>query len=512
MSNLKLDKAQRQSPIGVAVIFFKNLRRAINFFLAVIVVQFGANFKMLGLNVWHWGIIVGILFLIISYLQYLKFFFYVEGGNFVIEKGVLRQEKTNVPFGRIQTVNTTQNIIQQIFGVVALSIDTAGSVAKEIEISALPRSYAERLEDYLMSRKYEELGEEQEQLEEEQEAPDKEKLKREEAAQWRKKEPLVTLNFKDLLRVGFTENHLRSGLLLFAILNGYIWQFEEYLLEPFEPYLEQTANTFLASWVLLLPIVLILFLVVSILSSMVRVLLQYFNLKFFLTPAGIFMQSGLLKRSEYRIPHRKIQYFRWSSNPLRKMIGYKTMNIKQAGGQDLGERKTVSIPGLKSRPLVNVIQTFYPERRQSKFIRFDAAFLLAQQYFFWFGVLPSLVVSAVFYFNHFMLWFYLPLIPFLVLVGYWVYQYQQSVQLRLNTAVIEIKKGWVFPSHVSMKHYKLQNVSLQQSIFQKRRNLATLTLHTAAGSEVMPHISYQAAITLYNYLLYKIESSDKGWM
>jgi putative membrane protein len=224
------------------------------------------------------------------------------------------------------------------------------------------------------------------------------------------------------------------------------------------------------------------------------------------------MQSGLFKRSEYNIPHNKIQYFKWSSNPLRRFIGYQTMRIKQAGSQEVGARKTVSIPGLKKRDLVKVLQTFYPQRHQGRSSTFKADFLLAQQYFFWMGILPALAVATLFYFQNFIWLFYLPLAVFLVVVAWLIYRYAQTVQLRVNEAVVELKKGWLFPSQVSIKHYKLQNISYKQSVFQKRKNLASLVLYTAAGAEAMPHIPALQAKALYNYLLFKIESSDKGWM
>ena len=140
MNNLELSKPQRQSILGVAVIFFSNLRKAFNFFLAVVFVNLGTKFRILSLGLEEWAYILSAVFLVISYLQFLKFTFYIKGDNFVIEKGVLSQEKINVPFARIQTVNTHQNIIQRILGVVGLKIDTAGSIQNEIQIPALVRS------------------------------------------------------------------------------------------------------------------------------------------------------------------------------------------------------------------------------------------------------------------------------------------------------------------------------------------------------------------------------------
>lgn len=501
-NRLNLHQPKRQSIVGVAVIYLKNLRRAINFFLVFIFVQFGTNFSMLGLGITGWGIVLALAFLVISYLQYLKFYFYVQGDQFIIEKGVLQQEKTNVPFGRIQTVNTTQNVIQQFFGVVGLKIDTAGSAGQEIEISALEKGYARQLQDYLMERKFEESDE-----------PSGEALAHEETKRsFAGEKPLIHLKIKDLLRVGFTENHLRSGLVLFAIVNGYVWQYEEFLLKPFEPYLERTATTILASWVLLLPIILLLFVVISVLYSLIRVGLQYFDLKLFLNSSGVQLSSGLLRKNEYRVPHNKIQYFKWGSNPLRRLVGYKTLRIKQAGSEAVGAKRSVVVPGVQNRSLIKVLQTFYENRKSGVFSNYSAHYLLLIQYFFWAGLIPAAMVAIAFYVQGFSWWFYLPLLAALPVAYYLFYKYYLSVKIRINTQVVEINKGWLFPTQVSLKHYKLQNLKYSQTLFQQRRNLASLTFYTAAGSETMPHLDASIAESMYNYLLYKIESNQNSWM
>jgi putative membrane protein len=53
---------------------------------------------------------------------------------------------------------------------------------------------------------------------------------------------------------------------------------------------------------------------------------------------------------------------------------------------------------------------------------------------------------------------------------------------------------------------------MQQNVFQKRRNVAHLDFYTAAGSLRMWQLDAEVAKELYNYLLYKIESSDQNWM
>lgn len=500
-SELSLQEPKRQSPVGVAVMFFKNLRAAVNFFLAVIVVQLGSEARMLGLSIWEWAGLLAIFFLIFSILQYRRFSFYVSGDQFIVEKGVINRDKINVPFERIQTVNTTQNVIQRLLSVVGLRIDTAGSAHKEIEIPALERSYAYQLQQYLLARRSE--GQESTQ-EQESEKEDRES----EAAA----EPLLKLSLVDVLRVGITQNHLRSGFLLFAIINGYIWQYEDYLLQPFEPYLEQTKNTLITSWVLMLPLIILIFLVVAVIYSLVRSVLRYYNLHFYLQKTGIRVYYGLLKRNELRVPRKKVQYLKWSSNPLRQLVGYRTLVIKQAGSQELNDQQSVEIPGIKSPDLLTVLRAFFPRRKAERFQRHSSDYLLFIQYFIWMGLVPLLALAAFFLWLGLSWYFFVPLPFILGLIYRWVYRYYQSVRLRYSPEILEIKKGFIFPSNWSLEPFRIQSLSLRQSVFQKRRGLASLTVHTAAGSQTMPHLAELDARKAYDFLLYQIESRDESWM
>lgn len=499
MSKLDLIEPQRQAPLGVAIIFFKNLRRALNFVLAVIVVNLGTGFEVLGMGYSGWGIILSVFFLIYSFLQYRKFYFYVSGDNFVIEKGVLRQEKINVPFSRIQSVNTRQNIIQRLLNLVGLKVDTAGSIAQEIDIPALSKDYAEELRNYLMQKRYEFV---------EDETLEQEKVLKPLSGQ----KPLLSLSLSDLLKVGFTQNHLRSGLILFAIVNGYIWQFEEYLIKPFEPYLEETAKNLLTTWFLLLPFAVAAFLIISVLTSLVSTVLRYYGFSFYLTEEGLEMESGLFNRNSYNVPYEKIQYFRWESNPLRRIIGYRTLKVKQAGNQAINERKLIGIPGLKSRPLLKVIQKQYPDRKGTKYSYYQPHKLLFLQRLFWLGLLPSLVVSAILFTQNFLWYFYLPIAPFLILVAFLSYKYWRSIGLRVNANYVELRRGYVFPKRMVIPNYKLQNLSLSQSFLQGFRKLQSFHFHSAAGTISMAHLPDKASRELYDYLAYCIESSNAKWM
>jgi putative membrane protein len=503
MLKLDLSKPQRQSPVGVAVIFFQKLRLAINLFISIAVVQFG--FKANLSSFWFMVLIalVLIIVLVIAFLIYRKFFFYVEEDKFVIEKGLLSKEKITIPFERIQSVHIHQNLIQRMLSVVGLKIDTAGSAMKELEISALPNLYARSLQEFLIEKKKEEA-----QDEETHEQTDG----LEERAQtelFSEKKPLVRLSLLDVIKIGLTENHLRSGFVLFAILNGYLWQYEEYLLEPFKPFLERNADLFLAQWIILLPIALILFLLISTIISLVQSLLRHFGLKFFLDQKGVQLVAGLLKRAEYQIPVNKIQFLKWSSNPLRRMIGLKTLVVKQAGSNEAGDRQSLMVPGCKEEQLQAVLDEFFPERAASRMNRFGTHPFFKTQISLLVGVLPALLGLVLFFVNPYYL-----LIPalWLIVTIPLARKYASSVQLFCNEEVIEIRKGWIFPKSEIIKYYKIQNLRFNQNLLQKRRGTVHMDFYTAAGSLRMWHLNEKVAQELYNYILFKVEKSKQYWM
>ncbi|HCQ17381.1 MAG TPA: hypothetical protein DIU20_14025, partial [Cryomorphaceae bacterium] len=322
MSKLDLTQPKRQSPVGVVVLFFKNLRVGVNIFVSLFFVQYG--FRIDPSSNWLKITLVLLLagFIVLSVLQYRKFYFYVRGNQLIIEKGVISRDKITVPFDRIQSVHINQNIVQRMLNVVALKIDTAGSAVKEMEIAALERSYARKVQEFLMRMKNESRGEEEEVYTE-----DGDLQVGGEAI------PLVQLSVSDVLRVGITENHLRSGFVLFAVVFGYIWQFEEYL-QDFEPYLESQKNFVAHRWLQLLPFAIAAFFVIAVGLSLIQTFLRYYGLRFFIDKRGAQLVSGLLKRVEYQIPLNKIQYIKWASNPLRKLVGLKTVVVKQAGSKE----------------------------------------------------------------------------------------------------------------------------------------------------------------------------------
>ena len=78
--------------------------------------------------------------------------------------------------------------------------------------------------------------------------------------------------------------------------------------------------------------------------------------------------------------------------------------------------------------------------------------------------------------------------------------------------MILVGKGLIDTHYTYFQLFKVQNVKIKQSIFQKRRNIADLILQTASGKIRIPCIRYKDAIEIFNYATYKSIISKESWM
>ncbi|NLO68446.1 MAG: PH domain-containing protein, partial [Bacteroidales bacterium] len=133
MSKIDFSRPQRQSAKGLVLIFLQEGRKLIKTFWPVLVaIVFTNKTRNRWLEVAAFLLTGLVLTLIHTILYYLTFKFHIENGQFILRKGYIKRKTLTIPFDRIQNVNTRQSILQQVFGVMSLEIDTAGTDQKEL--------------------------------------------------------------------------------------------------------------------------------------------------------------------------------------------------------------------------------------------------------------------------------------------------------------------------------------------------------------------------------------------
>jgi len=492
-----LHEPQRQSLMGVVVYILRNIRAIVAIFLSFLAVGAANPGTWLFFSL---GIIpLGIFMLVFAYYQFKNFTFHVSGDKLLIHKGVFVKDRLVVEAERIQSINITENFVQRLIGLVSLKVDTAGSKGNELEIPALERARAELLKKLLYEKKAEAAGDDTEESTEE----------KSELAE-SKKRTLVSLSLGDLIIVGLTENHLRTGLIALAFVFGTYSQYAEYITQYFDDPLESYAQQAVNAGLVALVIFIILYAVISVILSLVRTILRFFNLKATLNTDAVEISTGLLKRNEFRVPLHKVQFLQLESNPLRRAVGFESAKIKPSNSVgEVANQQSIEIPALKSAQseslLLGVFENFrIPEKKLEA-----NAWAYARLNAIIFATLTIPLTIAIYSVLSYFALVILFLIPIGAVFGFF---YGRSVRLSYDESFIVIRKGLLFTKRIVLPTFKIQSIRKGSNIILRRRNLSHVDLYSAAGSRAVRFLNTDDIDKFYDFVLYSVEKNTESWM
>ncbi len=420
-----------------------------------------------------------------SIVKFYFFRFYILHEELVIKKGWLKKETIVIPLQKIQTVHIEQSALHQVLNIVKLSVDTAGSSKTEVTIDALSRPMAEALQERLQSavtESTEATGEHTPAL------------------------PLLILGIKDLLKLSVSANHIEA----FFILLSFTYGLYDSIKTISGGLVDEATGLFPRHSFLLFAILCAAVLTTTILISTIRIFLKFYSFSVVRNPTGFYIKRGLTNVKEQLVPFGRIQFVTWSANWMRKQMGLWLLEYKVAGGTDAKNKLKVEVPITELKfidPLVADYHTV-PDLRSLEAVRIHPAYVTRR--ILMAGLLPAVVLMAI-------TWYWwetnallFALIP--VLVGLKAFLLQRKFRAFALAEVLYVNRSSYGSKMVLLKWHKLQTVTIQQSIYQRGRHIATLKLHTAGGTIALPHIPLPAAQQFMNYALYKIESVSQPWM
>ncbi|WP_438961687.1 PH domain-containing protein [Nonlabens sp.] len=509
-----LDIAQptRQSKLSILLYFFKGVKGLVAFaFFALFSMRSWTN----SMAIVAVSLLVTLVTLVSPVLQYVFFTFHVENDELIIQKGWLFKERKSIPVERIQSINITQNVGQRILGIVAVEIDTAGSKAKELEIPGLNRHFAEQLKSLLGKKKSQAVSytstEDNDVTATAQEVP---------VAQKSTSRTVFQLNIIDLLKVGVTQNHLRSGGLALGVVIGFWYKIKDAvesfygnIFESVEVDVEQVvkAPEALGNRVLVfIGIGLLAFLIVSVLVSIVMAVNKFYDYKMELKDDYLEITMGLFNKKEIKIPLSKIQILEFHSNPLRKLLDFKTARIYQAQSQNKNE-SNVEVPACHNalqRELQQLIFKKTIEKPQKELLPNPWSHARLDMYITSLFGLPLIAVAS--YFEYY--WAVLVPVLFIIFIGFMGYKYGRKSKVIRDDDFIVFYKGWLFNSVIVSPVYKTQAVEKWRSIFIKRRREAHLQVHTAGGTRQLKYLKEGEINSMQNDINNIVMRSELSWM
>lgn len=486
----------KQSPVAIILLIWKYFINIIRqFWPAILAVFIGRRSGNISGLIFFSIAVVAISALVFAIAYYLRFSFRVSEDELFIEKGVFKKSKLNIPFERIQTLNFEEGIIHQLFRVVKIDVDTAGSSKNEFTFNAIEKGKAEYLRNLVLKRKTEKITAEIE-IDEEVEIPIE-------------KNKIFHLNLGDLFTIGLTQNHLRTLVLLFFFLFWGVGELQDAGIN-LDFLSRENAEAIINSGIIIVIALIFLLLTATIIGTSIRTIFKYYNLQMLRVAEGFKIQSGLIKRREFAALDQKIQQIKWINNPLKRIFKINQLQLKQASSIEVSAKKSIRVPGIKLLKIKEVLQHLVGENDYSQLEMHKINHHYLRRILMYFAFLPWIAISfiGIYFFDNYYFLLSLLMVPYVTISA--IVSYRKK-KYAINDNILYTHHGIFENKNNIILLHKVQNVKLLQSPYQWRRDLASLKIYTAAGSISIPYLPLENAYLLKDFLLYKAESSDKRW-
>lgn len=498
----KFDKPQRQSAVGIVIMFADTLQKFLRASWAPLAIMI---YRMPAEALWYMIIGMLVVFLIIgvvAYLRYRNFTFFLDESKqeFIVQSGILSKKRLSIGLDKIQQVNINQNVIQKLIGVYSLDVDTAGSGTKEVSIRAITHDSAQILKAKLLEREIvksepNSVGQEIEE----------------------KQKPIIKISLSSLLKVGVTSNYGRSLAILlaffFTIYDNIMDFVENEMLseEQIEQYIVKgTMLGFMTIFVVLFAL--------TFLINLVRTIIRYFDLEIVKQRNSLLISYGLFAKKNTLLNPRKAQIVSYSQNFFQQKLNVLKMKIKQASSQQVkqdgkkNESSVIEIPGANISEKEAILQVIY-----DKTVEKGKVFNPNYRYVFrgiYFGLLfPIAIVLLIGFFINEEVKSYFPLIGlYVMIVGLLIYFGFRNYRLFVNSDFIIKKRGAWDVEHQIIEPHKIQAITTKQFFWHKRSDVGHIILHTAGGDLSFRFANFSEINKQINYWLYQVESSNKHWM
>ncbi|GHI01334.1 PH domain-containing protein [Neobacillus kokaensis] len=395
-----------------------------------------------------------IITLLTGILSWLRYTYRFEEDELRIEYGIFIRQKRYIPFERIQSINLTEGLLQRMFGLVKVQIETAGGGDEaEAVLSAITKEEARLIQEYVAQAK---SGGDNE-IKDVQEGQE-----------------VFTISTPELLVLSLTSGGVGVVIsALFALFSQ---------LDDFIPYkrifgdMEEWAVQNIVTVAVVVFIVFFLAWVISLIITM----LKYANFTVMKTEKDFIISQGLLEKKQMTIPLKRIQAIRINENFVRQLLGCGTVYVESAGGSSENEEaaNVMILPIVKVKQIGTILASHLPDYIiTSSFktlpTRARRRYILRS----WCITVP-IVIAAIFFFKF---WGLLSLILLGLGTGSALLKYrdagwdleQQQLTLRYRT----ITRTTIF-----MKKKRIQSLEMQESYFQKKRQLGTIAASVKSGA------------------------------
>jgi putative membrane protein len=484
-SKVDITVPQKQSAIALVLSLLKVLRELWAFFLVIGINILSKKEASNKAYIYFIGGFIALIFLKLNtILSYFTTRFYVNNLNELVHTtGLFVRKKTVINSSKIQTIQANQNLLNKLSNTYKVQIQTAGTSKAEVELFAINIDQLDALQNILSHSSNVSLHNTD--------------VSKESSYKY-------SLNFKGLLKLCISENHIQSFLIIVAFLFGKLQEFKDYISEDTTNWLTQKADG-LSNGVAAFVIFFIFCMFIAITFSCIRIVLKYYDYTINFNLKNLDINWGLINTQRKIIAYKKIQTIEWRSNGIRRLLNLSIGSIVALGEDVLKKDGSINIPITQHSLLQELINKFNNNLlfNHKDYLTIDTSYITRNIILIG---LPTSLVSclAALVFKKY---FAFPIVLFWLLyfiISKWIFK--KRFKLYVNEIGLKIYKGvWGTQEQVIVWE-NIQKIIIHTSPYQRKHELATLHLLNAGKQITIPYIDSQKAKFIADYSLYKTET------
>ncbi|KMY48325.1 PH domain-containing protein [Peribacillus loiseleuriae] len=461
---------KRLHPVAVLSSILQTLKEAI---IPLVVLLFLGGSSGKGIQLIIFSVICFFL-IVFSVLSWIRLTYWVENGELRIESGVFVRKKRYIRFERIHSIDVSEGILQRIFGLAQLKVETAGSNGGKPEAELTAITKRESNEIISIFNEVKKAGKRKLESDCVNEAVTGKELTKVEETDIDSASVVFKQTFPQLFLMAATSGGV--GVVLSGAV-AFLAQFDELI--PFKK-ISAEAERFIQSGILLIILTVFLLFILAYLVATARIVLIYAYFTVKKVEEELIISRGLLEKRQLTIPLKKIQGIRIAENLIRQPLGYASVYLEYAGGSasDKDTVNTLLFPLVKKEQLKEKINQFVPGYELQTELK-GLPKRSYVRYFFrqLFIIIPIVVATS---------WILWPwgLVSFVLipLAAIWAYLKFREVgwnisgnQLQLRTRIVS-KQTYIFQKN------RLQVFDRRVSYFQSRKQLSTIAATVKSGA------------------------------
>ncbi|UXR75757.1 MULTISPECIES: PH domain-containing protein [unclassified Staphylococcus] len=330
--------------------------------------------------------------------------YWIEGNHFIVTTGLFNLERKELNISRIQTMDTSQNLIHQIVGGVRLQIQTPsdGIVLETITQaqSNLIRAELEKVRSHLKNMPTDSSDAESENTESDVPVDQPEML-------------LYQLSTKNLLFMAMTSGAVFVTLaalspLLTAGLDYIDWE-----------WVSEEASTLINNAVMITVIFATIFILISYIIGIVITFFRYYNYTLKRQGDYLTIRYGLLNVKKVTVPLTRIQAVIEHKSYLRTLFGYTaydfviTSDMEVSSDNDFADGRVMVLPFIHKREVSSLLASMVPHMQFQ-----NVTPKLPWRGFhrrFWIQSLVLIIIGAVVHY-YFWVWIWIPVVFCIVMM------------------------------------------------------------------------------------------------